>query len=143
MSRTHTLPMKNNNKRSYRNEFRMVFLLSEKIALTICSTTTNGASIRGVILGTKHTNEASTCWETKTPKCTIAIWKKNGTYQSRENANNKLAISKDADCMLSLHLEHFPFRSRKRTRKSLAGWKCGGGIGLFVRARMFSCLSYP
>lgn len=45
----------------YRNEFRMVFRFSEKFAFTTCSTTTNGASIRGVTLGTKRSNIASTC----------------------------------------------------------------------------------
>jgi len=45
----------------YLNEFRMVFRFSEKFALTTCSTTTNGASIRGVTLGTKRSNMASTC----------------------------------------------------------------------------------
>ena len=44
----------------YRNEFLMVFRLSENIAFTTCSTTTKGASIRGVTRGTKCNNMAST-----------------------------------------------------------------------------------
>jgi len=128
--------MKNNNKRTYRNEFRMVFLLSEKIALTICSTTTNGASIRGVILGTKHTNEASTCWKTKTPKCTI--WKE----MAHTNPEKTRIINWPSQKTLTARFHYtwstsFSAHANERENRLLGG-NATGGIGLFVRARMLS-----